>query len=201
MLTSIDLHHCAGVRVERHYPENNNSISLTIERKPKAHCNAEAVGLTLYDLPPAVTDKLLAAFAFDDVTTIEGNGKVAQLVRAAQALANADGYTQRDSPDGLKLWLDLERALKRFPVFEPEPAPAVVMIDPIHEHLADGPPPQRAPTDDPAVPMCELCGHPMPPGEEVFKYHGFGGPCPTTPAPTAAEPEPPLDGEGKEILF
>lgn len=26
--------------------------------------------------------------------------------------------------------------------------------------------------------VCELCGEPMPPGEEVFKYHGFSGPCP-----------------------
>lgn len=25
---------------------------------------------------------------------------------------------------------------------------------------------------------CELCGHPMPKGEEMFKYHGFSGPCP-----------------------
>ena len=26
--------------------------------------------------------------------------------------------------------------------------------------------------------MCDLCGKPMPPGEEMFKYHGYSGPCP-----------------------
>jgi hypothetical protein len=26
-------------------------------------------------------------------------------------------------------------------------------------------------------PNCELCGDPMPPGEEMFKYHGYSGPC------------------------
>ena len=25
---------------------------------------------------------------------------------------------------------------------------------------------------------CELCGDPMPVGEEMFKYHGYSGPCP-----------------------
>jgi hypothetical protein len=27
-------------------------------------------------------------------------------------------------------------------------------------------------------PNCELCGEPMPAGEEMFKYHGYSGPCP-----------------------
>jgi hypothetical protein len=27
--------------------------------------------------------------------------------------------------------------------------------------------------------MCELCGQPMPEGEEMFKYHGYSGSCPT----------------------
>jgi len=27
-------------------------------------------------------------------------------------------------------------------------------------------------------PNCELCGQPMPKGEEMFKYHGASGPCP-----------------------
>ena len=30
---------------------------------------------------------------------------------------------------------------------------------------------------------CELCGEPMPPGEEVFNYHGYSGPCPKPPLP------------------
>ena len=32
---------------------------------------------------------------------------------------------------------------------------------------------------DPAV--CGLCGLPMPPGEEMFNYHGYSGPCPGPP--------------------
>lgn len=29
--------------------------------------------------------------------------------------------------------------------------------------------------------MCALCGEPMPPGEEMFNYHGYSGPCPKPP--------------------
>lgn len=25
---------------------------------------------------------------------------------------------------------------------------------------------------------CELCGEPMPPNEQMFKFHGYSGPCP-----------------------
>ena len=28
---------------------------------------------------------------------------------------------------------------------------------------------------------CELCGEPMPEGEEMFKFHGYSGPCPKSP--------------------
>lgn len=28
---------------------------------------------------------------------------------------------------------------------------------------------------------CELCGEPLPVGEEMFKYHGYSGPCPKPP--------------------
>lgn len=28
---------------------------------------------------------------------------------------------------------------------------------------------------------CELCGEPMPAGEDMFKYHGYSGPCPKPP--------------------
>lgn len=34
---------------------------------------------------------------------------------------------------------------------------------------------------------CELCGEPMPPGEEMFNYHGYSGPCPKPPL-TKSEP-------------
>ena len=29
--------------------------------------------------------------------------------------------------------------------------------------------------------VCELCGEPMLPGEEMFKYHGYSGDCPKPP--------------------
>ena len=32
-------------------------------------------------------------------------------------------------------------------------------------------------------PKCELCGEPMPPGEEMFKIHGYSGNCPKPPLP------------------
>ena len=41
------------------------------------------------------------------------------------------------------------------------------------------------------LPKCELCGEPMPPGETMFKYHGYSGPCPKPPLPQ--EELPPQD--------
>lgn len=29
--------------------------------------------------------------------------------------------------------------------------------------------------------ICEVCGEPMPPGETMFKFHGYSGPCPKPP--------------------
>lgn len=43
----------------------------------------------------------------------------------------------------------------------------------------------EAQAGDPA--LCQLCGHPMPAGEEMFNYHGYSGPClgpPLQQAPT-----------------
>jgi len=31
---------------------------------------------------------------------------------------------------------------------------------------------------------CGICGEPMPPGEEMFNYHGFSGPCPAPRLPS-----------------
>jgi hypothetical protein len=31
------------------------------------------------------------------------------------------------------------------------------------------------------IAICQLCGEPMPEGEEVFNYHGYSGPCPVAP--------------------
>lgn len=36
-------------------------------------------------------------------------------------------------------------------------------------------------------PKCELCGEPMPEGEEMFKYHGYSGPCPKPPLPNTQD--------------
>lgn len=30
---------------------------------------------------------------------------------------------------------------------------------------------------------CGICGEPMPEGEEMFKYHGYSGPCPAPALP------------------
>lgn len=35
---------------------------------------------------------------------------------------------------------------------------------------------------------CELCGEPMPPGEQMFNYHGYSGPCPRPPMPRDSSP-------------
>lgn len=38
-------------------------------------------------------------------------------------------------------------------------------------------------------PVCDLCGEPMPLGEEMFKYHGYSGPCPKPPKQKPAPAE------------
>lgn len=37
---------------------------------------------------------------------------------------------------------------------------------------------------EPAQTLCELCGEPMPAGEEMFNYHGYSGNCPKPPQQT-----------------
>lgn len=37
--------------------------------------------------------------------------------------------------------------------------------------------------------LCQLCGDPMPPGEEMFFYHGYSGHCPKPPLPKPAYPK------------
>lgn len=36
--------------------------------------------------------------------------------------------------------------------------------------------------------LCSLCGEPMPPGEQMFKFHGSSGPCPKPPLPKQFKP-------------
>lgn len=38
------------------------------------------------------------------------------------------------------------------------------------------------------VARCGLCGEPMPPGEQMFKYHGYSGNCPKPPLPSKPQP-------------
>lgn len=49
------------------------------------------------------------------------------------------------------------------------------------------------------TPKCELCGEPMPPGEEMFKFHGYSGGCPCP--PLSLKPEWTLvSPEGKRFV-
>lgn len=45
---------------------------------------------------------------------------------------------------------------------------------------------------------CELCGEPMPLGEQMFRFHGYSGPCPKPPL----ERKRPawIDAAAKEIM-
>lgn len=36
--------------------------------------------------------------------------------------------------------------------------------------------------------ICELCGEPLPAGEETFRYHGYSGDCPKPPKSKEAAP-------------
>jgi len=39
-------------------------------------------------------------------------------------------------------------------------------------------------------PRCQVCGEPMPAGEEMFKLHGYSGPCPKPPLPRIEQTRP-----------
>lgn len=49
------------------------------------------------------------------------------------------------------------------------------------------------------TPVCELCGDPMPAGEEMFKFHGYSGPCPKPRLPVAPKPDP-YDQGRRDVL-
>jgi hypothetical protein len=44
-------------------------------------------------------------------------------------------------------------------------------------------------TSEAPKPVCTVCGDLMPAGEEMFKFHGYSGPCPKPPLPKPDEPE------------
>lgn len=49
---------------------------------------------------------------------------------------------------------------------------------------------------------CELCGEPMPEGEEMFKFHGYSGNCPKPSLPKGYAPSPAdLVGVDTSLLF
>lgn len=51
------------------------------------------------------------------------------------------------------------------------------------------------------VSVCELCGEPMPPGEEMFKFHGYSGPCPKPPKPKLeVQAKPPPDDPVQHLV-
>ena len=45
-------------------------------------------------------------------------------------------------------------------------------------------------------PKCQLCGEPMPEGEEMFNYHGYSGPCPKPQLPKQGEIQHDTDAKG-----
>ena len=47
---------------------------------------------------------------------------------------------------------------------------------------------------------CELCGEPMPRGEEMFNYHGYSGPCPKPPLTARADKAAAIENVLKEIV-
>lgn len=38
-------------------------------------------------------------------------------------------------------------------------------------------------TNEVTIALCQICGEPMPAGEEMFNYHGLSGDCPKSPLP------------------
>lgn len=52
--------------------------------------------------------------------------------------------------------------------------------------------------EDEKIAKCTLCGEPMPPGEEMFYYHGYSGACPKPPLKESPAPRP---TEGWEERF
>lgn len=49
------------------------------------------------------------------------------------------------------------------------------------------------------MPNCTLCGEPMPAGEEMFKFHGYSGPCPKPPLPKKVPSKPNYAKLAKEM--
>ena len=64
MSISVSIHRCTGLRIESHYPNNGNSIRLTVKSED------DELDLLLFDLPVAITERLLHDFS-DEATKID----------------------------------------------------------------------------------------------------------------------------------
>jgi len=49
------------------------------------------------------------------------------------------------------------------------------------------------------IAKCAICGEPMPRGEEMFKFHGYSGPCPKPPLPVSMLGDRILERDGDGI--
>lgn len=75
--------------------------------------------------------------------------------------------------------LILETALKAREGLKSDDPPAAAPPPPSKPQGID--PPPSLPPSESAPATCGLCGGAMPPGEEMFNYHGSSGPCPAAP--------------------
>lgn len=53
----ISLHNCEDMSIHLHMPDNANAIILAIKRE-----NGDHVHMTLYNLPPEMTERMINAF-------------------------------------------------------------------------------------------------------------------------------------------
>lgn len=50
------------------------------------------------------------------------------------------------------------------------------------------------------IPKCEICGEPMPVGEEMFKFHGYSGKCPTRPLPKPGRTQEQIRQQAEQLI-
>jgi len=47
---------------------------------------------------------------------------------------------------------------------------------------------------------CEICGEPMPAGEEMFKFHGYSGKCPKPPMPKLSKTQEQIRQQAEQLI-
>ena len=62
MSVEMTFYRCVGLRVESSFPENANGVSLEISYLERRDGEARKIEIVLYELPKAITDKLVLAF-------------------------------------------------------------------------------------------------------------------------------------------